>query len=69
MAGTYESCYARILWDFDFLRGLAPDRLDGFSIGFSYFRPRRHGNLQQDVLGQNIESGANKPFVPGFMLI
>ena len=24
---------ARILWDFDFLRGLAPDRLDGFSIG------------------------------------
>ena len=24
---------ARILWDFDFLRGLAPGRLDGFSIG------------------------------------
>ena len=24
---------ARILWDFDFLQGLAPDRLDGFSIG------------------------------------
>ena len=23
---------ARILWDFDFLRGLAPGRLDGFSI-------------------------------------
>ena len=25
--------FARILWDFDFLRGLAPGRLDGFSIG------------------------------------
>ena len=24
---------ARILWDFNFLRGLAPDLLDGFSIG------------------------------------
>ena len=24
---------ARILWDLDFLRGLAPGRLDGFSIG------------------------------------
>ena len=24
---------ARILWDFDFPRGLAPGRLDGFSIG------------------------------------
>ena len=24
---------ARILWDFDFLRGLAPGRLNGFSIG------------------------------------
>ena len=24
---------ARILWGFDFLRGLAPGRLDGFSIG------------------------------------
>ena len=24
---------AQILWDFDFLRGLAPGRLDGFSIG------------------------------------
>ena len=24
---------ARILWDFDFLRGLAPGHLDGFSIG------------------------------------
>ena len=24
---------ARILWDFDFLRGLAPGRLDGFLIG------------------------------------
>ena len=24
---------ARKLWDFDFLRGLAPGRLDGFSIG------------------------------------
>ena len=24
---------ARILWDFDFLRELAPGRLDGFSIG------------------------------------
>ena len=24
---------ARILWDFDFLQGLAPGRLDGFSIG------------------------------------
>ena len=22
-----------VLWDFDFLRGLAPGRLDGFSIG------------------------------------
>ena len=37
---------ARILWDIDFLRGLAPGRLDGFSIG----RYRRSVNLSTSML-------------------
>ena len=32
------------------------------------FRPSQHGNLQCDALGQNIESGATQPFVPGLVL-
>ena len=44
---------ARILWDFDFLRGLAPDRLDGFSIG------RYEKNRESfDLYAAKFESGA-----------
>ena len=43
----------RILWDFDFLRGLAPDRLDGFSIG------RYEKNRESfDLYAAKFESGA-----------
>ena len=44
---------ARILWDFDFLRGLAPGRLDGFSIG-------RYGKNREsfDLYAAKFESGA-----------
>ena len=44
---------ARILWDFDFLRGLAPGRLDGFSIG-RYEKNREYFNLN----AAKFESGA-----------
>ena len=44
---------ARILWDFDFLRGLAPDRLDGFSIG----RYQKKGK-SFDLYAAKFESGA-----------
>ena len=37
---------ARILWEFDFLRGLAPGRLDGFSIG-RYEKNRESGKVIQ----------------------
>ena len=44
---------ARILWDFDFLRGLAPGRLDGFSIG------RYEKNRESfDLYAAKFESGA-----------
>ena len=44
---------ARILWDFDFLRGLAPGRLDGFSIG------RYEKNCESfDLYAAKFESGA-----------
>ena len=44
---------ARILWDFDFLRGLAPGRLDGFSIG------RCEKNCESfDLYAAKFESGA-----------
>ena len=43
----------RILWDFDFLRGLAPGRLDGFSIG------RYEKNCESfDLYAAKFESGA-----------
>ena len=44
---------ARILWDFDFLRGLAPGRLDGFSIG-RYEKNRK----SFDLYAAKFESGA-----------
>ena len=44
---------ARILWDFDFLRGLAPGRLDGFSIG-TYEKNRE----SFDHYAAKFESGA-----------
>ena len=44
---------ARILWDFDFLRGLAPGRFDGFSIG------RYEKNCELfDLYAAKFESGA-----------
>ena len=44
---------ARILWDFDFLRELAPGRLDGFSIG------RYEKNCESfDLYAVKFESGA-----------
>ena len=44
---------AQILWDFDFLRGLAPGRLDGFSIG------RYEKNCESfDLYAAKFESGA-----------
>ena len=44
---------ARILWDFDFLRGLAPGRLDGFSIG------RYEKNRESfELYAAKFESGA-----------
>ena len=50
---------ARILWDFDFLRGLAPGRLDGFSIG-RYEKDRE----SFDLYASKFESGASvmEPF-------
>ena len=61
MAGTYGSRYtfpvARILWDFDFLRGLAPGHLDGFSIG------RYEKNRESfDIYAAKFESGGLEPF-------
>ena len=44
---------ARILWDFDFLRGLAPGRLDGFSIG----RYEKNGE-SFDLYAAKFENGA-----------
>ena len=44
---------ARILWDFDFLRGLAPGRLDGFLIG-RYEKKRE----SCDLYAAKFESGA-----------
>ena len=42
-----------MLWDFDFLRGLAPGRLDGFSIG------RYEKNRESfDLHAAKFESGA-----------
>ena len=43
----------RILWDFNFLRGLAPDILDGFSIG-------RYEEKREvfDLFAAKFESGA-----------
>ena len=44
---------ARILWDFDFLRGLAPGRLDGFSMG------RYEKNSESfDLYAAKFKSGA-----------
>ena len=44
---------ARILWDFDFLRGLASDPFDGFSIG------RYENNRESfDLSAAKFESGA-----------
>ena len=44
---------ARILWDFNLLRGLAPDILDGFSIG-------RYEEKREvfDLFAAKFESGA-----------
>ena len=44
---------ARILWDFDFIQGLATGRLDGFSIG-------RYENHHEsfDLCAAKFESGA-----------
>ena len=44
---------ARILWDFDFLRGLALGRLDGFSVG-RYEKNRK----SFDLYAAKFESGA-----------
>ena len=44
---------ARILWDFDFLRGLAPGRLDGFSI--ERYEKKRESF---DLYAAKFESGA-----------
>ena len=44
---------ARILWDFDFLRGLAPGRLDGFAIG-RYEKKRE----SFDLYAAKFENGA-----------
>ena len=53
---------ARILWDFDFLRGLAPGRLDGFSIG------RYEKNHESfDLYAVKFESGAMR-FLKGKLL-
>ena len=42
-----------MLWDFDFIRGLAPGRLDGFSIG------RYEKNRESfDLHAAKFESGA-----------
>ena len=41
----------RILWDFDFLQGLAPGRLDGFSIR------RYEENRESDLYAAKLESG------------
>ena len=50
---TSQHKVARILWDFDFLRGLAPGRLDGFSIG------RYEKNRESfDLYAAKFESGA-----------
>ena len=46
-----------MLWDFDFLRGLAPGRLDGFSIG-RYEKNR--GSF--DLYAAKFESGAMRFF-------
>ena len=46
---------ARILWDFDFLRGLAPGRLDGFSIG-RYEKKRE----SFDLYVAKFENGARR---------
>ena len=48
---------AQILWDFDFLRGLAPGRLDGFSIG-KYEKNRESFNLS----AAKFERGAMRYF-------
>ena len=48
---------ARILWDFDFLPGLAPGRLDGFSIG------RYEKNRESfDLYAVKLKSGAMRFF-------
>ena len=47
----------RILWDFDFLRGLAPGRLDGFSIGRYEKKPESF-----DLYAAKFESGAMRFF-------
>ena len=44
---------ARILWDFDFLRGLAPGRLDGLSIG----RYEKQNHESFDLYAAKFESG------------
>ena len=41
---------ARILWDIDFLRRLAPGRLDGLSIG----RYKRSVNLSTSMLRNDM---------------
>ena len=47
-----------MLWDFDFLRGLAPGRLDGFSIG------RYEKNRESfDLYAAKFESGAMRFWV------
>ena len=51
---------ARILWDFDFLRGLAPGRLDGFSIG-RYEKNRK----SFDLYAAKFESGAMRAILGG----
>ena len=53
---------AQILWDFDFLRGLAPGRLDGFSIG-GYEKNRKSFDLYAAEFGSGAMRfwGENRP--------
>ena len=53
---------AQILWDFDFLRGLALGRLDGFSIG-RYEKNRKSFDLSAAKFGSGAMRfwGKNRP--------
>jgi len=70
---------ARILWDFDFLRGIDLGRLDGFSIG-RYEKKRESFDLYAAKFGGGVMRfwGKNRPgagtlskqgFLPGLSVI